>query len=94
MIQRARADDAAAILQLLAESGLPADGLLDHLNTAIVARTDGRVVGCAALEVYLGGALLRSVAVAAAARGHGIGASSQTLRWNWRARLVCPPCTC
>lgn len=73
LIERARADDRAAILQLLSESGLPADGLLDHLNTAIVARADGRVVGCAALEVHPDGALLRSVAVAAPAKGQGIG---------------------
>ena len=54
-------------------ASLPVDGLLDHLDPAIVARADGRVVGCAALEVYPDGALLRSVAVDAAARGQGIG---------------------
>ena len=73
MIERARVDDRAAILQLLSESGLPADGLLDHLSTALVARAGDRVVGCAALEVYPEGALLRSVAVADTAKGQGIG---------------------
>jgi amino-acid N-acetyltransferase len=72
-IEQATVDDGPAILQLLLKSGLPVDGLLDHLNTAIVARDEGRVVGCAALEVYADGALLRSVAVDAPARGRGIG---------------------
>jgi amino-acid N-acetyltransferase len=72
-IERATVDDGPAILQLLSDSALPVDGLLDHLNTAIVARADGRVVGCAALKVYPDGALLRSVAVEAAAQGQGIG---------------------
>jgi N-acetylglutamate synthase-like GNAT family acetyltransferase len=58
-IERATVDDGPAILQLLSKRGLPVDGLLDHINTAIVARLDGRVVGCAALEVYPDGALLR-----------------------------------
>jgi amino-acid N-acetyltransferase len=72
-VERATADDGPAILQLLSESGLPIDGLLDHVNTAFVARAEARVVGCAALEIYPDGALLRSVAVAADAKGQGIG---------------------
>lgn len=72
-IERAAVDDGPAILQLLSNSALPVDGLLDHLTTAIVARANGRVVGCAALEVYQDGGLLRSVAVEAAAKGQGIG---------------------
>lgn len=72
-VERARPDDGPSILRLLAESGLPLDGLLDHLDTAFVARAEGRLVGCAALEVYPGGALLRSVAVDRSARGRGIG---------------------
>jgi amino-acid N-acetyltransferase len=72
-IERAKNEDGPAILALLANSALPIDGLLDHLTTAIVARADGQVVGCAALEVYLDGALLRSVAVDAAAKRQGVG---------------------
>jgi amino-acid N-acetyltransferase len=72
-IEQASVDDGQAIVQLLLKSGLPVDGLLDHMNTAIVARDEGRVVGCAALEIYADGGLLRSVAVDAAARGRGIG---------------------
>lgn len=72
-IERATPEDAGAILELLRANALPVDGLLDHLATALVARSLDRVVGCAALEVYDDGALLRSVTVAATLRGHGVG---------------------
>ena len=72
-IEPARADDGPAILRLLSAAALPVDGVLDRLDTAVVARAGGRLVGCAALEIYRDGALLRSVAVDAAARGQGIG---------------------
>lgn len=72
-IESARATDGDDVLRLLTESGLPPDGLLDHLATALVARQNGRIVGSAALEVYPDGALLRSVAVARERQGEGIG---------------------
>jgi len=72
-IERTVAGDGPSLLQLLRDAELPVDGLLDHLETAFVARVDGRVVGCAALEVYEDGALLRSVAVAPTVQGRGIG---------------------
>jgi amino-acid N-acetyltransferase len=74
-IERARAEDGPPILQLLSAAELPVDGLLDHLDTAVVARADGRVIGCAALEVYADGALLRSVVVDDRVNGQGIGTS-------------------
>ena len=72
-IERAAAADAAAVLALLVDNGLPVAGLLEHLATTIVARQDGRVVGCAALEPYSDGALLRSVAVDPVLHHHGMG---------------------
>ena len=72
-IDRARPDDAEEVLHLLAQNQLPLDGLRDHLATTLVARENGHVVGSAALEVYPEGALLRSVAVAAARQGQGLG---------------------
>lgn len=72
-IVKASESDTTSILDLLTRNALPVDGLLDHLDTALVARADGRVVGSAALEVYPDGALLRSVAVDPGFRGHGIG---------------------
>ena len=72
-ITRASEADGPSMLQLLGDSGLPIDGLLDHLSTALVARDGAAIVGCAALEIYADGALLRSVAVAPAARRHRVG---------------------
>jgi N-acetylglutamate synthase-like GNAT family acetyltransferase len=72
-IDAARAGDTEAVFRLLALHHLPPDGLASHLATTLVARQDGGVVGSAALEVYPDGALLRSVAVAPEAQGHGLG---------------------
>jgi len=72
-IEKARPDDLADLLRLLEQNLLPIDGLQDHLATALVARDDGRLVGSAALEIYPDGALLRSVAVAPALHGLGLG---------------------
>ena len=73
-IENATAADRDAVLALLAAEGLPAAGLQEHFAEAIVARRGGTVVGSAALEIYQGGALLRSVAVTAPVRGTGLGA--------------------
>jgi amino-acid N-acetyltransferase len=73
VIDPAAAGDAPALLELLAANALPQDGFVDHLDTALVARLDGAIVGCAALEVYGDGALLRSVAVDARFTARGIG---------------------
>jgi amino-acid N-acetyltransferase len=72
-IERATVDDGPAILRLLSTNELPREGLLDHIDTALVARDGSAIVGCAALEIYPDGALLRSVAVDLAARGRGVG---------------------
>ncbi len=77
-IERASAGDSHVILGLLSDNGLPTDGVLNHLGTALVARRDDHVVGCAALEVYSDGALLRSVAVDPAEQGRGIGGALTT----------------
>jgi len=61
------------VLALLSQSRLPPDGLEQHLGTTLVARQEGRIVGSAALELYEGGALLRSVAVAVDQQGRGVG---------------------
>jgi len=72
-LDRFQPEDKPAVLRLLADNELPADGLLDHLDTALVVRLDDRIVACAALEFYADGALLRSVAVQEALRGSGLG---------------------
>ena len=72
-IEPATPQDFNAVLALLAEHRLPPDGLSEHLATTLVARDGGRVIGSAALEVYVDGALLRSVAVARESQGQGLG---------------------
>jgi amino-acid N-acetyltransferase len=71
-VEQATRQDLDEILALLAQHGLPPDGLREHLATTLVARHAGRVVGSAALEVYEDGALL-SVAVAPQLQGQGVG---------------------
>ena len=72
-IESAHAEDLPAILQLVSAQKLPIDGLADHLDTTLVARTDGEVVGSVAVEIYPDGGLLRSVAVAEHLQGQGLG---------------------
>ena len=72
-IERALDSDRTAMESLLAAIGLPLDGLEIALHTAVVARGEGGVVGCAAFEPYGSIGLLRSVCVAAHLRGAGLG---------------------
>jgi amino-acid N-acetyltransferase len=74
-IGAARPFDVPDLFALLEQHHLPTAGLRDHLATTLVARTeDGQIAGSAALEVYYpDGALLRSVAIAPALQGHGLG---------------------
>jgi N-acetylglutamate synthase-like GNAT family acetyltransferase len=70
--------DLPAVLELLAASGLPNDGLAEHFDAAVIARAGAAVVGSAALELYGETALLRSVAVAEGLRGQGLGRALTT----------------
>jgi amino-acid N-acetyltransferase len=72
-ITPAREQDAPGVFDLLQRSGLPIDGLAQHLGTMLVARDADAVVGSAALEVYPDGVLLRSVAVAPPVQRGGLG---------------------
>jgi N-acetylglutamate synthase-like GNAT family acetyltransferase len=72
-IAAARLSDYDTVAALLEREHLPLDGLREHFDTAIVARAAHRIIGCSALEVYEGGALLRSVAVDAEYRKSGAG---------------------
>ena len=73
IVDRLQPDDTSAVLRLLTDNGLPTDGLLEHLETAVVARVGAHVVACAAMEIYPDGALLRSVAVDGGVRDRGVG---------------------
>jgi amino-acid N-acetyltransferase len=73
LIDQAQSEDAQAVRQLLERNHLPVEGLTDWIATTLVARENGQIVGSAALEVYAGGALLRSVAVAPEVQRRGLG---------------------
>jgi amino-acid N-acetyltransferase len=73
VIEPVAAGQAPQVYMLLAANGLPEAGLREHLATTWVAVQAGHVVGSAALEIYGGAALLRSVAVDAAWRQQGLG---------------------
>src|SRR2546428_8418916 len=82
--------DLPAILQLLEVSKLPRAELERHIGTTLVAKEGKQLVGTAALELYGAAALLRSVAVAAEQRGHGLGRSEEhTSELQSRSDLVC-----
>ena len=72
-LEHATAADISGIVALLAQHHLPVDGVNDRLATTLVARDAETIVGTAALEVFLDGALMRSVAVAPAYQGSGLG---------------------
>jgi amino-acid N-acetyltransferase len=58
---------------LLDANGLPSADVADHFAHFIVARDDEGFLGVAGMEVHGNTALLRSVCVAEAARGTGLG---------------------
>jgi arsenate reductase len=72
-IEESGHDTLPEILAFLAANRLPDAGLREHAAALLVARQTGRLVGTAALEMYGGEALLRSVAVDVTLRGTGQG---------------------
>ena len=74
-IERATAGDLPAVAALLGSAGLPLDGVAEAFASGVVAREAGRIVGCAAVELHGQAALIRSVAVVPAERGHGLGSA-------------------
>jgi amino-acid N-acetyltransferase len=73
VIEHANESDLPHVLGLLERLHLPLDGVRQHIDTMIVARDGGHVVGAAAVELYADGALLRSVAVDSALQGQRLG---------------------
>ena len=73
VIQAADANDLPAVRRLLETQHLPLDGIDEYISTMVVARQGSRVVGAAAVELYVDGALLRSVVVDPMVRGQGLG---------------------
>jgi arsenate reductase (thioredoxin) len=73
IIAEATGADLPGVLALLAAVDLPTEGVTDHAANAVIGRDGSSVVASAVLEVYGPAALLRSVAVAPAYRGQGLG---------------------
>lgn len=71
----ARPTDWPAISKLLSAASLPLDGAQAHVADFVLAVRDEQLIGVAALESYGDYGLLRSVAVIADERGHGLGAA-------------------
>jgi amino-acid N-acetyltransferase len=71
----ARSEDYAAIRALLVEQSLPSEDVCagDEASRFHLAEQDGRILGCAGLEVYGTDGLLRSVAVTPSMRHNGLG---------------------
>ena len=73
MLAAAGPDDVPAIAALLREAALPHDDFAGHLAHFLVVRRAGRVVGAVGFERHGRAALLRSLVVAPARRGAGLG---------------------
>jgi amino-acid N-acetyltransferase len=72
-VAAAASGDAAAVAALLREAGLPHEDFADHLAYFLVARRQGEIVGAIGFELHGTDALLRSLVVAPAHRGAGLG---------------------
>lgn len=87
VIGPARLGDLPAVLNLLEGAGLPRAGVAEHLADVLVARRGDTVVGAVGLERYGESALLRSLVVAPAEQGRGLG-RALTLQALARARAA------
>lgn len=87
VINPATPADLAAVCALLEQRRLPLDGVAEHVRTLLVARSDRTVVGAAALEPYGDEGLLRSVVVAPAWQGSGLGRRLTTAALDLAATL-------
>jgi amino-acid N-acetyltransferase len=70
-LRRGEAADVGPAQRLLEACGLPVGGFPDDLEAFFVATSERRLLGVAGLEVHGACGLLRSLAVATAARGQG-----------------------
>ena len=83
-IRPAGSADLEGVRALLAAAQLPVGGLEDQFGLPYaVAERAGRLVGAAGVEAYGTAGLLRSVVVAAAERGTGLGRALAADRLAW-----------
>lgn len=77
-VRRANAGDVASAESLVADAGLPTDGLAELVgepHVLLVAVAETAVIGCVGLEAHGDQRLLRSLAVSPEQRGTGVGAA-------------------
>ena len=72
-VTKATHGDLAQVLALIRQCALLETGVAEAIDDFCIARSEGRLVGCAGLETYGELGLLRSVAVESAARHTGLG---------------------
>ncbi|UVE69726.1 arsenic resistance N-acetyltransferase ArsN2 [Burkholderia pyrrocinia] len=72
-LRAAVVSDLASIEALLRASDLPVAGVAEHLPNFMVAVDTQGIVACGGIEYHGNFALIRSIAVAAQARGGGLG---------------------
>jgi N-acetylglutamate synthase-like GNAT family acetyltransferase len=72
-VRRAAETDFERAAELLRENRLPLEGFRESLANGFVAFAGEELAGCVTLELHGKHALLRSLAVSAAARGRGLG---------------------
>jgi amino-acid N-acetyltransferase len=73
VVAPARPVDEPAIRALLQQAGLPHEDFSRHLENFSIARAEGELLGVVGFELEGTDALLRSLAVAPACRGRGLG---------------------
>jgi amino-acid N-acetyltransferase len=81
-VRAARPTDIEDMLTLLAAAELPLEGVAKAPGNFLVAEVDGRVIALGGLEAHGPDALLRSVAVAGAHRGRGLGTAIFDQLWQ------------
>jgi arsenite methyltransferase len=87
IVRSAQASDLPAVQAILAQSKLPDDGLTEQFGPAYaVAAEADRVIGVVGIERYGDFGLLRSAAVAPAARGRGVAEALVLDRIDWSMR--------
>lgn len=74
-LSRATRAELSDVLALVHECELLETGVAEAIESFVVARATGSLIGCAGLEVYGALGLLRSVAVRASARRTGLGSA-------------------
>jgi N-acetylglutamate synthase-like GNAT family acetyltransferase len=72
-IERAGSGDSESVRELLADAGLPTEGIPSATLILLVARRGTRILGAAAVEQHGPQGLLRSVVVTPSERSRGLG---------------------